>query len=51
MPAMNIGDKLSIQDTIHELTKLMKSAAEMLDFEKAAFYRDEIKRLRKTMAR
>jgi len=51
MPAVNIEDKLSLQDTIHELTKLMKSAAEMLDFEKAAFYRDEIKKLRKAMAK
>ncbi|MEJ5347269.1 MAG: excinuclease ABC subunit UvrB [Desulfosoma sp.] len=40
------GEKLNLDQTIEQLEKKMKEAAARLEFEKAAAFRDEIKRLR-----
>jgi excinuclease ABC subunit B len=38
-------EKLTLEDQIRELSKAMKKSASNLEFEKAAFFRDELSRL------
>lgn len=43
---MDYLDFLTLEDKIEHLEKAMRSASKNLDFEKAAFYRDELKKLK-----
>ncbi len=43
---MNYLDLLTLEDKIEHLERAMKKASKNLEFEKAAFYRDELKKLK-----
>ncbi len=43
---MDYLDFLTLEDKIEHLEKAMRSASKNLDFEKAAFYRDELKKIK-----
>jgi len=45
---MDYLDFLTLEDKIEHLEKAMRSASKNLDFEKAAFYRDELKKLKES---
>ncbi|MGB8656270.1 MAG: excinuclease ABC subunit UvrB [Candidatus Zixiibacteriota bacterium] len=44
-------EKLSIEDQIRELSKAMRKAASNLEFERAAFFRDELSKLMEKMGK
>ncbi|MDH4223582.1 MAG: excinuclease ABC subunit UvrB, partial [candidate division Zixibacteria bacterium] len=45
---MDYLDYLTLEDKIEHLEKAMKKASRNMEFEKAAFYRDELKKLKET---
>jgi len=45
---MDYSDLLTLEDKIEHLEKAMRKASQNLEFEKAAFYRDELKKLKES---